>query len=249
VTFQPAGKPTTKPLNVGLTGGPGPNTIVGSVSVGAVTGANFYYSAIGLPGTYVKINPAPQAFNSQFRVLAVPPSPTYGPGPTSNTAGISPPSSTFASEVVSIGGTVPPGTYFVATTYVSALGETNLVPATVTVDSSNNSFVFNAVVPNNTAANYGFTTYATVEIDVPRLESWHVTRYAILASSNTSEPTCDMFVDTISLFNLLDATTLGSRNSANADLYLRPGQRLFARWTFLDVGANVTLSVFGEKTS
>lgn len=89
-----------------------------------------------------------------------------------------------------------------------------------------------------------------VTLDVPTLEAWTVTRIAVLASSNTLEPTARVYVDSESARSFLDGTFTGSNDSSDCySLRLRPGQKLLCRWTGADVGATVTLSVFGEKTS
>lgn len=89
---------------------------------------------------------------------------------------------------------------------------------------------------------------ALVSIAVPRLESWVVTRIAVLVSTAVLEPTARVYVDAEAPLNFLAGTYTGSNDSSDESLRLRPGQLLICRWTGADVGAGATLSVFGEKT-
>lgn len=91
--------------------------------------------------------------------------------------------------------------------------------------------------------------FATVEVPVPRLESWYVTRVAVLASSNVLEPVAKIYVDTVTDLNFLAGTYTGSNDSSDEMLHLRPGQKLIATWSGADAGAAVTLSIFGQKTA
>jgi hypothetical protein len=88
-----------------------------------------------------------------------------------------------------------------------------------------------------------------VDLLVPKLQSWHVTRIAVLASSNTSEPTAKVYVDAESPANFLAGTYTGSNDSSDEDLWLMPGQHLICRWTGGDAAASCTLSVFGQVSS
>lgn len=89
----------------------------------------------------------------------------------------------------------------------------------------------------------------TVDILVPRLETWSVQKVAVLTSTNVKEPTANVYIDSVSPGNLLGGTYTGSNDSSNENQILMPGQHLLCQWTGGDSGAQATLSVFGMKTS
>lgn len=165
--------------------------------------------------------------------------------PTTNLATVQPPNA--APGVTAVAGAGPTaGTYDVAYTIVTSKGETTISPATtITVNGAQSIQFFSGIHAGGTAP----TGQAIVTVMVPRLEDWHVTRYAVFTTTSVSEPTVELYVDTISLVSLLDSSDLGGRNSGNADIYLRPGQSLIAVWTGADLSSTATLCVFGEKTS
>lgn len=222
--------PSTKPLNAGVTG-------TAPVLLTGVTW-NAYVSTDGITFHKQNATPMPIAGFVNFN--------TYNAGgaapPPTDTARISPPVQPLGFGFVGPAGTFPAGTYYVSATYVTALGETTLgaVVGSVVMDGAH-ALAVTVGTPD--------TSFVDVELHVPRLEDWHITRYAIQTSSAVSQPYCDIYIDSVSLVNILDTTTLGARNSANSDLYLRPGQVIIARWSFIDANATATLSVFGEKTS
>lgn len=220
---------STKSLNAGVTGVAPSSPPAASYNVYISTDATNYHRQNALPilvGT-------PHTFNAYNAAGAAP--------PTSNTAMIRPPASTSV-DTTSTAGTFPAGTFYVTSTYVTAIGETTITtPPVAVITDGAHALITTVAAP--------VTAFITLELAVPRLEDWHVTRYAIQVSSNTSEPFCDIYVDSVALNNILDTTNLGSRNSANADLYFRPGQILIAQWSLLDLSAIATFSVFGEKTS
>jgi hypothetical protein len=88
----------------------------------------------------------------------------------------------------------------------------------------------------------------TVDLQVPTLQTWRVTKLAVRVSSNTLEPTAIVYVDSAAPGNILGSTYTGSGDSSNEDQVLMPGQRLLCAWTGGDVGAQATLSVFGTQT-
>lgn len=97
-------------------------------------------------------------------------------------------------------------------------------------------------------ATVGANGIGRVEFGPDGLNNWHVLRIAVLASSNTLEPQFRVYVDSEAPTNLLGSTYTGSGDSSDENLYLRPGQKLIGVWSSADVGAKVTMSVFGTKT-
>lgn len=88
-----------------------------------------------------------------------------------------------------------------------------------------------------------------VDIQVPTLQTWNVTRLGVLTTSNTSEPTAKVYVDSEGPGNFLSGTYTGSNDSSDEQQMLMPGQHLLCRWTGGDPTAQATLSVFGQVTS
>jgi len=88
-----------------------------------------------------------------------------------------------------------------------------------------------------------------VDIQVPTLQTWNVTRLGVLVSSNTNEPTAKVYIDSEGPGNFLAGTYTGSNDSSDENQTLMPGQHLLCRWTGGDHGAVATLSVFGMVTS
>lgn len=87
------------------------------------------------------------------------------------------------------------------------------------------------------------------DILVPTLETWQVSRIAVQTTTNTSEPTARVYVDSEGPGNFLAGTYTGSNDSSDENLTLMPGQHLLCRWDGGDAGAVATLSVFGLVTS
>lgn len=88
-----------------------------------------------------------------------------------------------------------------------------------------------------------------VDLLVPTLQTWDITRIGVLVSSNTKEPVAKVYVDSESPGNFLAGTYTGSNDSSDESQRLMPGQHLLCRWTGGDSGATATLSVFGSVTS
>jgi hypothetical protein len=88
-----------------------------------------------------------------------------------------------------------------------------------------------------------------VDILVPTLQTWDITRIGVLVSSNTREPTAKVYVDSEGPGNFLAGTYTGSNDSSDENQRLMPGQHLLCRWTGGDAGAQATMSVFGTVTS
>jgi hypothetical protein len=236
---RPAGQQTTKSLNTGATITVNPIIVEGVILYmtpdnGSPAGP--YYAVFGL-------DPMGPGFNTVTQV----PIPAFGQAPATNTAGIpSPTVAIFAQTIPAGGPPLPAGTYQLAYTFLTNLGQTTHSPPTaITVDGTEWIQVNNGDTTPFTAATAG----ATVELIVPNLEDWHVTRYAVFVSTSVHVPSINLYIDTQSITSLLDTSALGAQNSANADLYLRPGQRMIAVWVGADPFAQCTLSVYGEKTS
>lgn len=96
---------------------------------------------------------------------------------------------------------------------------------------------------------FGASGSGTVDISVPGLETWRVTKIALSTTTNVLEPIAFVYVDTAAPGNLLGGTYTGSNDSSNEDQTLMPGQHLVCTWSGGDVGAVATLSVFGTRTS
>lgn len=88
-----------------------------------------------------------------------------------------------------------------------------------------------------------------VDLAVPTLQTWRITKVAVYVSSAVSEPQALVYVDTEAPGSLLAGTYSGSNDSSNENQLLMPGQRLLCRWTGGDSAATATLSIFGEVTS
>lgn len=232
---RPGGQRTTKSLNTGVTG---------TITAATILGVNFYATLAGQLYPFYLLNSTPITTTGFFAFANVfNTSPT---APPTNTAGIQSPSVAPVVQVGPSSSGPPAGTYMIGYTFVTHLGETALSPlSSLTLDGAHDLEVQNGTA-GGTKANSGFVT---VELVVPNLEDWHVTRYAIYCPSVNSVPTCNLYIDTQAITSLLDTTTLGAQNSANADIYLRPGQRMIAQWLQADTGTQATLSVYGEKTS
>lgn len=231
----PVPGPQTHPLNVGAQTTVPAATIIGFKVYTTLANGSTFYPVFGSEVL---------TFSGFYEIIQA--SSAFGNAPTSNTAGIASPT-TAPTATPDLGGTMPVGTYQVAYTFVTPLGETGLSPATTVTLTSGHQQI-SAFSPY-TFPFQATTGYTTVQIEVPRLENWHVTRYAVLAGSPVSTPSAFIYIDSVTPVNLLDSTALGGQNSGNADLYLRPGQIIFCRWTAADAGALVTLSIFGEKTT
>lgn len=90
---------------------------------------------------------------------------------------------------------------------------------------------------------------ATVELKPNGLEKWHISKLAVMTSSNVLEPTARVYLGSISPTNLMDGTTTGSLDSSETTLDLQQSQPLYCVWSGADIGALATLSVFGTKES
>lgn len=88
----------------------------------------------------------------------------------------------------------------------------------------------------------------TAVLQVPALETWHLTRVAVSATSNTSEPEARVYIGSVIPSNLLGGTYSGSLDSSDETQDVQPGQRIYCVWSGGDPGASATLSVFGTKT-
>jgi hypothetical protein len=244
------GGPTTKSLNTGISQQGPTGNVANGINFGAATGVNYYYSATA-GGILMKLNPSPipilTTTTTPWIITSVPPV-TFGPVPTFDASGVTPPTTAAGSQA---GGTVPSGTYYVATTFVSPLGE-SLPSPTVAVTVTGPQEIVITAVPNDPRV------IITLELTVPRLEDWHVTRYAVLLSNAAffsgatfvgTQPAVFVYVDSLSLINLLDSSPIGAQNSANADIMFRPGQLLICQWLYATPGTVGTFSVFGSKIS
>lgn len=98
-----------------------------------------------------------------------------------------------------------------------------------------------AVVPAN--------GIATVTIGPNGLETWNLTTVAVSASTNTLEPTARVYVGAVDPKFLVGSTYTGSLDSGPDSSILPPGQKIICVWNGADVGATVTLSVYGTKTA
>jgi hypothetical protein len=89
----------------------------------------------------------------------------------------------------------------------------------------------------------------TVDILVPRLQTWVVQKVAVSVTTNVKEPTAEVCVDSVAPGSVLANTYTGSADSSNENQLLMPGQHLLCHWEGGDAGAQATLSVFGLVTS
>jgi hypothetical protein len=227
---QPVTGPTTKPLSTAAQ-----TTVVGA------TGWNAYITTADETTVFYNQTVVPIAIGSSLAGVGGGPSVLYPQTlPQADTSGVAAPA---APTLTLVPGTWPAGTYTVVTTYTSVLGES--LPSSSTTVTLDGAHAFNITSPIPSPTGYG-----TVTINVPKLEDWSVTRYAVYASSNISEPIADVYTDAISATNLIDGTYTGSRDSSDCTgLYLRPGQLLICRWLQADIGATLTFTVVGSKTS
>lgn len=230
----PNGQPTViTTLNVGQ-----------QVSAAALTGTaiGYHYYLTAANGTTFNLQGtgAPNSFSTGVAINHVTLSGITPPG--ADTSGFGNPLTAPTLTASGSGSTLLAGTYQLVYTYVSALGESAASPATSITITAGQLINLGAIAQPP-------TTVATLEILVPRLEEWHVTRYAVLTSTATSRPAVELYIDTLAPVNLLDSSAIGDRNSGNADLTMRPGQRFICRWLAVDTGAMCTLSVYGSKAS
>lgn len=228
---SPAG-PNTTTLNDGVTGS--------APATSTATGFNLFVSQVNSPGVlYLQAHSTFPAFVSISAIGT-----GAGTAPTVSTApNALPPSSAPPVNNVTGAGTLTAGTYYAAYSYTTSTGQTLISPiAAVVVPANGRSIEFGPFTDP-------MQTYLALYLNVPRLEQWHVTRYAIHVSSATSTPVCNVYVDSTAVTSLLDTTTLGAQNSANADVVFRPGQILIAEWIGLDPNATATFSVYGDKVS
>ena len=89
----------------------------------------------------------------------------------------------------------------------------------------------------------------TVTIGPNGIETWQISTIAVTASSATSEPTAKVYVDSVDPIHFIGGTFTGSNDSSDQSVVLLQGQKLICVWTLADVGATVTLSVYGTKTA
>lgn len=231
----PAGGPTTKPLNEGVSG------VVNAATIIAI---KVYSTAVNSMGPYYLLGTLTSSAGGIFPDPGLPPG--IGTQPGTNTAGIQAP--TVAPSIGAVASTPawPAGTYQIAYSLVTAIGESTLSPSSAYVASGTTELQFNNGTAIPSSANTG---YLTLTLQVPRLEDWVVSRYAILVSSNNVEPACTIYIDSVSAVGLLDSTNQGSRNSANSDIWLTGGHEFIVQFTSADPGAHATFSVYGTKTS
>lgn len=88
-----------------------------------------------------------------------------------------------------------------------------------------------------------------VDMEVPTLQTWRVTKWAVSTTTNVKEPTAAVYIGAESPANLIDSTYTGSGDASDENQVVMPGQHILCRWTGGDVGAVATLSIFGEVTS
>lgn len=87
----------------------------------------------------------------------------------------------------------------------------------------------------------------TVTIGPQRLlQTWVPNNAAVNVTSNTKEPTVNLYLGPARPANLLAASYTGSNDSTPLDVTLRSGNFLTAVWAGGDVGARATLSLYGE---
>ena len=239
--LRPIYQRSSKPLNTAA-----------YTSVPATTQVIGYNAYLTTPGGTVlyqqNVTPIPLA---NAEIFSGPVLTTLGQAPTNGLAGVAPPEVAPPLTTGGSGSALAAGTYMVAIAWVTPRGTSQISPlATATITTG--QFIEIQPAPGAYPA-YVFgsllTGFATATLIVPHLEDWHVTRYAIYVSSSKFIPSATVYVDSVGNINILDTTALGAQNSANGDLYLRPGQNLICVWTGADSGAQCTLSVFGEKTS
>jgi hypothetical protein len=89
---------------------------------------------------------------------------------------------------------------------------------------------------------------ATVTIGPNGIERWNISNISVIATTATSEPTAKVYVDSIDPTHFIGGTFTGSNDSSDQTVVLLQGQKIICVWTLADVGARVTLSVYGTKT-
>lgn len=82
----------------------------------------------------------------------------------------------------------------------------------------------------------------------PNLETWQVTTIAVHVTSNTAEPTAQVYIGAQDASRLIGATYTGSLDSSDGNWRVNPGQPLICAWSGGDAGATATLSILGTRT-
>lgn len=77
-------------------------------------------------------------------------------------------------------------------------------------------------------------------------QKWTVNRVAVTTTTNVSEPSVKVYLDSVSEGNLLDGTYTGSNDSSDINASLLTGQSLVVVWSDGDSGAVATASIYGE---
>lgn len=98
-------------------------------------------------------------------------------------------------------------------------------------------------------------TFATVVLDgsgngvasiqPTALETWTVTTIAVHVSSNTAEPTAQVYVGTQAPGSLIGSTYTGSLDSSDGTWQVNPNQPIICAWAGGDAGATATMSLLG----
>lgn len=84
----------------------------------------------------------------------------------------------------------------------------------------------------------------TVNLGPTRIgQIWKVNLITVQTSSNTSEPTAKVYLNSLGTF--IGGTYTGSNDSTDVNLTITNG-RLICVWTGGDSGARATLTVYGE---
>lgn len=80
-------------------------------------------------------------------------------------------------------------------------------------------------------------------------EKWEITRTFVACSTRTSEASCRIYANAISLANAIDGTHSGSSgDTSDTRYYLEDGQAIFVEWTGGDPGATATVTLSGWKS-
>lgn len=88
----------------------------------------------------------------------------------------------------------------------------------------------------------------TATLTPPNLETWAVTTVAVHVSTNTAEPTAQVYIGSQAPGSLIGATYTGSLDSSDGNWTVNPGQPLICAWAGGDAGATATLSILGTRT-
>lgn len=88
----------------------------------------------------------------------------------------------------------------------------------------------------------------TVTLSPDGLTYWDVTTIAVHVSSNTSEPTAQVYIGAQDAGRLIGATYTGSLDSSDGNWRVNTSQPLICARSGGDAGATATLSVLGTRT-